>query len=41
MKFQRVEFSLRAGFVGYYLAPEKDKLWITIVPWFPLYFKRV
>jgi len=41
MKFQRVEFSWRAAFLGLYLTPERDKLWVTIIPFFPLYFKRV
>ncbi len=41
MKFQRIEFSWRAAFLGIYLTPEKDKLWITIIPFLPLYFKKV
>jgi hypothetical protein len=40
MRFQRIEFSWRAAFVGLYLTPERDKLWITIVPFLPLYFKK-
>jgi hypothetical protein len=41
MKFQRIEFSWRAAYIGLYLTPERDKLWVTIVPFFPLYFKKV
>ena len=40
MKFVRIEFSWRAAFIGVYLTPEQDKLWVTIVPFLPLYFKR-
>jgi len=40
MKFVRIEFSWRAAFIGVYLSPEQDKLWVTIVPFLPLYFKR-
>ncbi len=40
MKYQRIEFSWRAAFIGVYITPEKDKLWITILPFFPIYFKR-
>lgn len=40
MRFERIEFSWRAAFIGCYLTPERDKLWVTIVPFFPLYFKR-
>ena len=40
MKFQRVEFSWRAAFVGVYLTPDGDKLWVSIIPFLPLYFKR-
>jgi hypothetical protein len=41
MSFQRIEFSLRAAFIGLYMTPERDKVWVTIVPFFPFYFKRV
>lgn len=41
MKFKCIEFSWRAAFIGFYMTPEKDKLWVTIVPFIPLYFKRV
>lgn len=41
MKFQRIEFSWRAAFVGLYLTPDGDKLWVTIIPFLPLYFKKV
>jgi hypothetical protein len=41
MKFQRIEFSWRAAFIGLYMTPEGDKVWLTILPFFPLYFKRV
>ena len=40
MKFQRIEFSWRAAFIGLSMTPERDKLWVTILPFFPLYFKR-
>lgn len=40
MKFVCIEFSLRAAFVGIYMTPERDRLWVAIVPFFPLYFKR-
>lgn len=40
MKFQRIEFSLRAFFIGAYLTPDGEKLWVTIVPFLPMYFKR-
>jgi hypothetical protein len=40
MKFQRIEFSWRAAFIGFYMTPERDKVWITVLPFFPLYFKR-
>ena len=40
MRFKCIEFSWRAAFIGLYLTPERDKLWITVVPFFPLYFKR-
>jgi hypothetical protein len=40
MKFQRIEFSLRAAFIGFYMTPERDKVWVTVLPFFPLYFKR-
>lgn len=40
MKFQRIEFSKRAMFIGAYLTPEKDKLWICLLPFVALYFKR-
>lgn len=40
MKFQRIEFSWRAAFIGLYMTPERDKVWVTIVPFLPLYFKR-
>jgi hypothetical protein len=41
MKFQRIEFSWRAAFVGFYLTAERDKLWVTILPFAPLYFKKI
>ena len=41
MKFQRIEFSWRAAFVGIYVTLERDKLWITLIPFVPLYFKRI
>ena len=40
MTFQRIEFSWRAAFIGLYMTPERDKLWLTILLFFPLYFKR-
>lgn len=40
MKFQRIEFSWRAAFLGLYLTPDGDKLWVTLIPFFPLYFKK-
>lgn len=40
MKFKCIEFSRRAAFIGVYLTPERDRLWVTIIPFFPLYFKR-
>jgi len=40
MTFQRIEFSWRAAFIGFYMTPEKDKLWVAIIPFFPLYFKK-
>jgi len=40
MRFKCIEFSWRAAFIGLYLTPERDKLWVTIVPFFPLYFNR-
>jgi hypothetical protein len=40
MRFERIEFSWRAAFIGFYLTPERDKLWVTILPFCPLYFKR-
>ena len=40
MKFKCIEFSWRAAFIGAYLTPERDRLWVTIIPFFPLYFKR-
>ena len=41
MRFKCIEFSWRAAFIGFYLTPERDKLWVTLVPFFPLYFKKV
>lgn len=41
MKFQRIEFSWRAAFIGVYVTPERDKLWIALLPFAPLYFKKV
>ena len=35
----RPEFSWRAAFIGAYVTPELDKLWITLVPFFPIYVK--
>jgi len=40
MRFERIEFSWRAAFIGLYLTPEGDKLWVTVIPFFPIYFKR-
>lgn len=40
MKFKCIEFSWRATFIGVYLTPERDRLWVSIIPFFPLYFKR-
>ena len=40
MKFKCIEFSWGAAFIGIYLTPERDPLWVTIIPFFPLYFKR-
>jgi hypothetical protein len=40
MRFRCIEFSWRAAFIGAYLTPGRDKLWVTIVPFFPLYFKK-
>ena len=40
MKFVCIEFSWRAAFIGVYLTPEQDMLWVTIVPFLPLYFKK-
>ena len=40
MRFQCIEFSWRAAFIGLYMTPERDKVWVTILPFFPLYFKR-
>ena len=34
MKFRCIEFSWRAAFIGFYMTPERDKVWITIVPFF-------
>jgi hypothetical protein len=34
MKFQRIEFSWRAAFIGLYMTPERDKVWVTILPFF-------
>lgn len=41
MKFQRFEFSWRAAFIGLYLPPDREKLSVTTIPLFALYFKRV
>jgi hypothetical protein len=41
MKFQRIEFSWRAAFIGFYMTPERDKVWVTFIPFVALYFKRV
>jgi len=40
MKFQRVEFSWHAAFIGFYMNLEQDKVWITLLPFFPLYLKK-
>lgn len=41
MKLQYIEFSWHAVFIGLYMTPERDKVWwATILPFFPLYFKR-
>ena len=40
MRFERIELSWRAAFIGLYLTPERDKVWVTILPFFPLCFKR-
>ncbi len=40
MRFERIEFSWRAAFIGLYITPERDKVWVTILPFFPLYFTR-
>ena len=40
MRFERIEFSWRAAFIGVYITPERDMVWVTILPFFPLYFKR-
>ncbi|MFD0912480.1 hypothetical protein [Methylophilus luteus] len=40
MKFKCIEFSWRAAFIGFYLTPERDRLWVAIIPFFPLYFKK-
>lgn len=30
MKFKCIEFSWRAAFIGLYLTPERDRLWVTV-----------
>jgi hypothetical protein len=40
MKVQRTEFSWRAAFIGLYMTSERDKVWVTFLLFFPLYFKR-
>ena len=40
MQFQRSEFSWRAAFIGLSMTPERDKVWVTILRFFPMYFKR-
>lgn len=40
MIFQRIEFSWRATFIELSMTPEQDKVWMTILPFFPLSFKR-
>lgn len=40
MKFQRIEFSWRAAFIALYITPEQDKMWVTILPFCPLYFRK-
>ena len=41
MKFQQIEFSWRAAFIGFYMTPERDKVRITLLPFVPLYFKKI
>ena len=31
MTFQRIEFSWRAAFIGLYMTPERDKVWVTAI----------
>lgn len=38
--FHKVEFSLRAGFFGYYVTPDGKKLWVCPLPFVALYFKK-
>lgn len=35
----RPELSWRAAFIGAYVTPELDKLWITVIPFLPIYVK--
>jgi hypothetical protein len=35
----RFEFSWRAAFVGAYLTPEHDRLWVCLIPFVPLYIR--
>ncbi len=35
----RFEFSWRAMFIGAYLTPERDRLWICFIPFVPLYIR--
>ena len=35
----RFEFSWRAAFVGCYLTPERDRLWVCLIPFVPLYIR--
>ena len=40
LRFERIEFSWRAAFIGLYMTPDRDKIWVTILPFFAMYFKR-
>jgi hypothetical protein len=41
VRFVNIEFSLRAAFIGVYISPCKTKIWMCLVPFFPLYFKTI
>jgi hypothetical protein len=39
MQRPRFEFSWRAAFIGCYITPERDRLWVCVIPFVPLYIR--